>query len=247
MENATYTGALSALPGQDIRKLVDKPTKAGPWNVVCLGAHPDDPETGCGGTLAKLASQGHKVTVIYLTRGEAGIRAADQRTAATIRTAESLAACDLLKSRALFSNQIDAETVTDRHRCREFAELLAELEPDILFTHWPIDTHRDHRTAALLAYDAWQNSAEKFALVYYEVMTGIQTHHFQPNCFIDISSTWEQKQAAIYAHKSQGPGRFYPYHAEMEKRRGSEGEFDRAEAFFVVREKLPQPYFAVAV
>lgn len=41
--------------------------------VVCVGGHPDDPESGCGGTLAKLARQGHDVTIIYLTTGEAGI------------------------------------------------------------------------------------------------------------------------------------------------------------------------------
>jgi hypothetical protein len=44
--------------------------------VVCVGGHPDDPESGCGGTLAKLAAQGHDVTIIYLTTGEAGITGA---------------------------------------------------------------------------------------------------------------------------------------------------------------------------
>ena len=42
--------------------------------VVCIGAHPDDPETGCGGTLAKLAGVGHRASIVYLTRGEAGIQ-----------------------------------------------------------------------------------------------------------------------------------------------------------------------------
>ena len=41
--------------------------------MVCVGAHPDDPESGCGGTLARYAAAGHRVTVLYLTRGEAGI------------------------------------------------------------------------------------------------------------------------------------------------------------------------------
>src|SRR2546426_10927972 len=47
--------------------------KPGSLSVVCVGAHPDDPESGCGGTLAMYAAQGHRVTVIYLTRGERGI------------------------------------------------------------------------------------------------------------------------------------------------------------------------------
>src|SRR5674476_884471 len=41
--------------------------------IVCVGGHPDDPESGCGGTLAKLRNAGHEVTIIYLTTGEAGI------------------------------------------------------------------------------------------------------------------------------------------------------------------------------
>ena len=46
----------------------------GSLKVVCVGGHPDDPESGCGGTLAMYAAQGHRVTVIYLTRGERGIQ-----------------------------------------------------------------------------------------------------------------------------------------------------------------------------
>src|SRR5260370_414134 len=44
-----------------------------PLKIVCVGAHPDDPESGCGGTLARYAELGHRVTVLYLTRGERGI------------------------------------------------------------------------------------------------------------------------------------------------------------------------------
>jgi LmbE family N-acetylglucosaminyl deacetylase len=237
---------LSYFPEQivfdDVEKFTGHLKSCKPQNIVCVGAHPDDPETGCGGTLAKLAEQGHRVSVLYLTRGEAGIRNGERRRTAAIRTRESVRACRLLYSAPVFANQIDGETVVDPTRSREFAELLASLEPDIVFTHWPIDTHSDHRTAAQLVYQAWQWSAEKFVVVYYEVMTGVQTHHFQPNCFVDISPTWRQKRSAIFTHQSQRPDRFYPYHEEIEKQRGSEANFERAEAFVVVREKLPKPY-----
>lgn len=237
---------LSYFPEQivydDVERFAGPLSSRRPQNVVCVGAHPDDPETGCGGTLAKLAEQGHRVTVLYLTRGEAGIKNGERRQTAVVRTRESIRACRLLQSATAFANQVDGETVADSRRSREFSGLLASLEPDIVFTHWPIDTHSDHRTAAQLVYQAWQWSSEKFVVVYYEVMTGVQTHHFQPNCFIDISATWRQKRSAIYAHQSQGPDRFYPYHEEIEKQRGSEANFERAEAFVVVREKLPKPY-----
>src|SRR4051794_19615509 len=93
-----------------------RPTPARPLKVVCVGAHPDDPESGCGGTLARYAAAGHRVTVIYLTRGEAGVRGKSPREAAAIRTAEAEAACRLLGARAVFAGQIDGATEVNRER-----------------------------------------------------------------------------------------------------------------------------------
>ena len=210
-------------------------------NVVCIGAHPDDPETGCGGTLARLAAEGHRVSIVYLTRGEAGLKDKDHQSTAQVRSAEALNGASLLGARACFADQIDGQTTTEKEAVEGFTRLLASLEPDIVFTHWPLDTHRDHRNAAQLTYEAWESLNESFALVYYEVMTGIQTHHFDPNCFVDISSTSEQKRSAVYAHACQNPDRFYPYHARMETERASEAQLERAEAFVIVRERLPKP------
>lgn len=210
-------------------------------NIVCIGAHPDDPETGCGGTLAKLAAEGHRVSIIYLTRGEAGLKDGDTATASRLRSVEAMNGAALLGARAYFAGQIDGHTTTDEAAVREFTRLLASFEPDVVFTHWPLDTHRDHRNVAQLTYEAWESLGERFTLVYYEVMTGIQTHHFDPNCFVDISTTSEQKRSAVYAHTCQNPDRFYPYHLKMERERGSEMQLERAEAFVVVREKLPKP------
>lgn len=210
--------------------------------IVCVGAHPDDPETGCGGTLLKLAAEGHEVTVVYLTRGEAGLKNSDCQTTSKLRTAEALAACELLGAKAVFANQVDAQTSTEKEQSMRFTALLASLAPDIVFTHWPLDTHRDHRNTAQLTYDAWESLGESFTLVYYEVMTGVQTHHFEPNCYIDIAATAARKRSAIYAHACQNPDRFYSYHETMEKERGSAARLSRAEAFVVVCEKLPKPY-----
>src|SRR5438034_6149532 len=82
-------------------------------NVVCVGGHPDDPESGCGGTLARYSAAGHAVTVVYLTRGEAGIRGKPHEEAAAIRSAECEAACKILGVRPVFAGQIDGATVVD--------------------------------------------------------------------------------------------------------------------------------------
>src|SRR5207245_4214492 len=81
-----------------------------PLRIVCVGAHPDDPESGCGGTLARYASAGHAVTVIYLTRGERGISGKSLEEAATIRSAEGEAACKIMGAKPLFFGQIEGAT-----------------------------------------------------------------------------------------------------------------------------------------
>src|SRR5947209_1035411 len=99
-------------------------------HVVCVGAHPDDPESGCGGTLARYAEAGHDVTVVYLTRGEAGIAGKSHEFAATTRTGEAEAACRILGARALFAGQVDGATEVSPARTRDFARLLAATKPD---------------------------------------------------------------------------------------------------------------------
>src|SRR5512138_3462284 len=81
--------------------------------ILCIGGHPDDPESGCGGTLAKFAAAGHRVTIIYLTRGEAGIPGKSHAESARIRTAEAEAACKILGAEAVFAGQVDGNTVFD--------------------------------------------------------------------------------------------------------------------------------------
>ncbi len=237
---ATNAFKFSASPRVEpvgIEQILEGATCGRRLNVVCIGAHPDDPETGCGGTLAKLVADGHRVTIVYLTRGEAGLRTADIQTAARLRTAEAMEACRVLGAEAVFANQIDGQTSAEAERSRQFTTLLASLEPDVVFTHWPIDTHRDHRNAAHLTYEAWQALEGSFTLLYYEVMTGIQTHHFEPNCFVDISATSKQKRSAIYSHVCQNPDRFYQHHEMMEEDRGAAARVSRAEAFVILREK----------
>src|SRR5437867_2446051 len=114
-EQTLATPAQPAEPAQPQRRL----------KIVCVGAHPDDPESGCGGTLARYAEAGHTVSVIYLTRGEAGIAGRTHAEAARIRTAEAEAACKILGARPTFAGQIDGATEINQARAQALARLLA--------------------------------------------------------------------------------------------------------------------------
>jgi LmbE family N-acetylglucosaminyl deacetylase len=200
--------------------------------VVCVGGHPDDPESGCGGTLARYAAVGHTVTIIYLTRGEAGIRGKSHEEAAAIRSAECETACRILGARPVFAGQIDGATVVDAKAAQSLGSLVAEAEPDVLLTQWPIDSHLDHQAASTLTYRAWLAGGQRSELFYFEVNQGTQTMGFHPTDYVDITAVREKKKAALFAHKSQdGQSIYSRHHLPMEEFRGREAGCAAAEAF----------------
>ena len=199
--------------------------------VLVAGGHPDDPESGCGGTIARYVDAGHAVTVFYLTRGEAGIDGKSHDEAARIRTAEAEHACAVLGAKPRFGGQVDGDTHIDRAAYAAMRELLDQERPDVILTHWPIDTHPDHRAASLLAYDAWLRTGKGAALAYFEVLTGDQTQVFDPTDYIDISAVAQRKRDATFAHVSQKPEEWYPAHERMARFRGMEHGCEYAEAF----------------
>ena len=200
--------------------------------VIVVGAHPDDPESSCGGTIARFSDLGHEVVALYLTRGEAGIPGKTESEAAAIRTAEAQRACAILKARAVFAGQIDGKTEINDRLYREFRSLVEKERPDVLFAPWPIDSHRDHRVASLMAYDAWERTGRRFEFYYTEVDLGDQTKNFHPSHYVDITATLERKRQACMAHESQNPPSFYvQYHEPMQRLRGLEYGCQMAEAF----------------
>jgi LmbE family N-acetylglucosaminyl deacetylase len=200
--------------------------------IIVVGAHPDDPETTCGGTMALYSAAGHDVVSAYLTKGEAGITGKSYNEAAAIRTGEALKACSILNVRAEFLGQIDGNCEITQNRYTEMRDFLIKENPDLVFTHWPIDTHRDHRICSVLVYDAWLYLEKKFSFFYCEAMTGTQTQNFRPTHYIDITSVVKQKHEACFIHKSQLIEEEYPlYHARMEVFRGMESNCEYSEAF----------------
>jgi LmbE family N-acetylglucosaminyl deacetylase len=204
---------------------------ATPLSVVCIGGHPDDPESGCGGTLARYAAAGHTVTIVYLTRGERGIEGKSLEEAARIRTAESEAACRILGATPRFFGQVDGATELAHVHVDAMTKLVSALKPDVILAHWPIDTHMDHQVASVLAIRAWM--ALNYAnLFFYEVNAGSQTEGFKPDTYVDISAVVEQKKRALFAHVSQdGEGIWREHHEIMAAWRGREIGVTAAEGF----------------
>jgi LmbE family N-acetylglucosaminyl deacetylase len=201
-------------------------------NVVCVGAHPDDPESGCGGTLARYAELGHAVTIIYLTRGERGIRDKTLEAAAQIRSAECEAACKVIGAKPAFFGQIDGATEFNRAQVEAMTRTLSAASPDVVFAHWPVYTHMDHQVASLLAIRASMALARPVHFYFFEVDTGSQSQGFFPDTYVDVTPVLEKKKSALFAHVSQnGQAIWREHHEVIAGWRGREAEVAAAEAF----------------
>jgi len=198
--------------------------------VVVTGGHPGDPEYGCGGTIARYTGLGHEVVLLYLNRGERPENP-QLEDAKSVRIAEARKACEILKARPAYAGQINGAALVDATHYEKFHHSLEAEQPNVVFTHWPIDNHADHRAISLLVYEAWLRMGKKFALYYYEVSNGEDTVQFAPTHYVDITSTESRKRLACYAHASQTPDKFYALQELVTKMRGIERGYKQAEGY----------------
>jgi LmbE family N-acetylglucosaminyl deacetylase len=159
--------------------------------ILAIGAHPDDIEFGCGGTLIKYARQGHEVSLLVMTDGGGGGDGA-------IRRGEQEASARILRSSKTFWGEYpDTAIPLDRGLIHRVERIIHEVQPDFIFVHYGDDTHQDHRhlsTSTLTATRYTRN------VLFYE---GPTTQNFSPSVFVDIASVLEDKVASLQAHTSQ--------------------------------------------
>jgi LmbE family N-acetylglucosaminyl deacetylase len=196
--------------------------------IIVAGGHPGDAEYGCGGTIARYTELGHEVVLRHLNNGEWPPGAP-----ASVRVAEASKAAEILKARPAYAGQLNGQAILDPAHFEEFGKILKKESPDVVFTQWPIDQHRDHRAISSLVFDAWLQMGKKFALYYYEVSDGEDTLQFSPTHYVDITEMEPRKRAACYAHASQTPDRYYALQDQVAKFRGIDSGYKRAEAFIL--------------
>ena len=160
-------------------------------NILAIGAHPDDIEFGCGGTLSKYSEKGHKVYMLVLSKGDRGgdsdVRQKEQENSARILRAETL----------YFGNYKDTEIVQSQKLITEIEGFLKEIEPGFIFVHYHDDTHQDHRNLSNSTVSATRYIQN---VLFYE---GPTTQNFTPNVYVDITSALDKKFECLEAHVSQ--------------------------------------------
>jgi LmbE family N-acetylglucosaminyl deacetylase len=198
--------------------------------VVVLGAHPDDPESGCGGLAANCVKAGTEVIFVYATAYREG-RRFFERPEGEVRTEEALEACRVIGARPVIWEFPHGGINVNRENVDMVIDFLKSETPDVVLAHWPIDTHYDHRCVGTLALSAFLDLGTEYEFYYFEVMTGLQSIAFNPTHYVDITDVADIKRRALLCHRSQDPEEVWQDHELMHRFRGRECGVERAEAY----------------
>ena len=144
---------------------------------VFVGAHPDDLEFSCGGTILRLVNEGHDVYMVVMTGGSKSLRGTEDE-----RRVEQLNAFRFSKAKELCAlDYADGDITVTGDTVREISNLFSKIQPDAVFTHCPNDSHQDHRNVAQIVKSA---ARRKYSLIYFDSYSSL---NFNPNLYIDIS------------------------------------------------------------
>ncbi len=180
-------------------------------NVLAIGAHGDDLEMFCGGTLARFAERGDKVFMCVVTDGR-GRPKGELETVVRIRKAEAEASASVIGAENVWLGIPDGGLWFNEDTRHLFIETIRACKPDLIITHPEHDYHPDHKTTSRLVMDAAQiartaNYPSQYAphraivpVAFMEAERGI---NFIPEEYVDISSVWEKKLAMLASHVSQ--------------------------------------------
>jgi len=182
-------------------------------NVLAVGAHPDDLEILCGGTLARFAREGHEVVMCHASRGDRGSFVHPSEEVAAIRGEEARRAAEICGAGYATLALHDAEiSGADPAQRRLMVDLVRETRPDLIITHHPNDYMSDHNEISKLVFDCSFHATLPLLetgnphhpvvtpIYYMDTLMGLG---FQPTEYVDVSDVMETKAAMLEAHQSQ--------------------------------------------
>lgn len=182
-------------------------------NVLFVAAHPDDLELNAAGTLLKYRKAGHKCFIALTTSGNIGSNVIKSKEdVAKTREGEAQAAAKILGAEIMFLRFNDERLFNNDESRTAVLNALRWANPDVIFTHSPEDKSPDHHTTSQIVQDAillmpvplletnYKPCTKKASLFFWETTAGVD---FQPEAYVDITDTIEDKVKALECHTSQ--------------------------------------------
>jgi Uncharacterized proteins, LmbE homologs len=180
--------------------------------VMAIGAHPDDLEISCAGTLAKLKRAGHEVVLCYASDGDKGHYRIPPDELSRIRRQEAANAGEIIGCPVMPLGLADGEIFAEHAGTRlAFIEAIRAVRPDLIITHAPNDYMPDHAAVSKLVFDTsflatlpgFGDSpvAPKVPALYY--MDNLAGIGFEPSVYVDITDAMDVKMKMLECHQSQ--------------------------------------------
>lgn len=158
--------------------------------IMFIGAHPDDIELSCAGLILNLKNKGKDVFCVIASWGDYGGMVSDR-----ISEQEKSFTC-LGIPEYVNLGWPDTEIFVDGRNIKKLEEIISEQNPDLIFTHWPEDTHQDHRSVAEMVKSICYRKNKN--LIYFDSNSSL---NFTPNYFEGID--WFKKRDLLKNFKSQ--------------------------------------------
>ena len=228
-----------------------------PSSVLVVAAHPDDEILGCGGTMTRLAREGHQVRIAILAEGmssryahreDADPRQLQHLHARAQQAADKVGAKEVVLCK-LPDNRLD--TVPLLEVVKQVEELVARFRPEVIYTHHPGDLNVDHGVAHRAVLTATRPVAGQCVKEIYAFEVPSSTEWafqrleplFRPSVFVDITETLETKIEALACYDTETRKFPHPRSAEalraIAKRWGSVVGLPAVEAFELIRSVRP--------
>ncbi|TVY08011.1 PIG-L deacetylase family protein [Paenibacillus cremeus] len=181
--------------------------------ILAIGAHPDDLEISCAGTLTKMKQAGHDVVLCHASNGDKGHYVIPAEKLVLIRQEEAKQAGAVISCPVISLGLKDGEILSESEEARSaFIDLIRSVQPDMVITHAPNDYMPDHVAVSKLVFDTtfvatlpgfsnrYPFALKVPALFYMDNLSGID---FQPTIYVDVTDTFETKLNMLRQHQSQ--------------------------------------------
>lgn len=218
-------------------------------HILAIGGHAGDMDLTAGAVIAKYTQEGHKATFLHLTPGEKGHPRLSPDDYAKQKVEEAHKFAEIVGADVRFLAYKDAELPVDEEVKYQVADVVREVKPDIIITHWHGSIHKDHTNTYHIVQDAYFYAALKtikrelashYASKLYYADNWEDPYDFDPAVFIDIPEdiyeTWvKAMNVYAYARGETSGFPFIEYYKALTIVRGAPAGFKRAQAFMVPR------------
>jgi LmbE family N-acetylglucosaminyl deacetylase len=180
--------------------------------ILAIGAHPDDIEFLCAGTLAIYSKRGYQIFMCHVCDGNKGSSTYSSDELAIIRKEEAIRSAGVIGATSIWGGISDGEVVLDLDSRLKVINVIRQANPDLIITHSPDDYHTDHINVSRLVFEAsylanlelWETGyppTERLPYLYYmDTEAGID---FNPTEYVDISDTIDTKIEMMLENRSQ--------------------------------------------